>query len=253
LAGEHPMIVITLSRELGSHGDEIAVRVAQELGLRLIDAETINRAAQQAGVPRTALAELEQEGERGLANQVLKALRTMPGLRSAAPFSTPPASEEDTAAPGFSTVTFPFVGLFSPTVPPLSASLEGYVRMVGLVIRGLAHEGNVLLLGRGGQVLLKDHPGTLHIQTVAPLAHRVEVLMTRHALNKRGAQSRVRASDRARFDYLRRYHNVDWLDPTLYHLVINTARVPIATAVNLIIDAQHAIEQAADTGDADAQ
>lgn len=247
------MTVITLSRELGSHGDEIAVRVAQELSLRLIDAETINRAAQQAGVPRTALAELEQEGERGLANQVLKALRTMPGLRSAAPFSVSPASEEDTAAPGLSTVTFPFAGLFSPTVPPLSASLEGYVRMVGLVVRGLAHEGNVLLLGRGGQVLLKDHAGALHIQTVAPVAYRVQVLMTRHALGRRDAQDRVRASDRARFDYLRRYHDVDWLDPTLYHLVINTARVPVATTINLIIDARQAIEQAAGRDDADAQ
>jgi cytidylate kinase len=243
------MTVITLSRELGSHGDEIAVRVAQELGLRLIDAETINRAARQAGVPRTALAELEQEGERGLANQVLKALRTMPGLRSAAPFSTPPAGEEDTAAPELSTVTFPFVGLFSPTVPPLSASLEGYVRMVGLVIRGLAHEGNVLLLGRGGQVLLKDRPGTLHIQTVAPVAHRVQVLMTRHALNKRGAQSRVRASDRARSDYLRRYHGVDWLDPTLYHLVINAGYLSIATAVDMIIAAAKATEQTAEEDD----
>lgn len=247
------MTVITLSRELGSHGDEIAVRVAQELSLRLIDAETINRAAQQAGVPRTALVELEQEGERGLANQVLKALRTMPGLRSAAPFSVSPASEEDTAAPGLSTVTFPFAGLFSPTVPPLSASLEGYVRMVGLVVRGLAHEGNVLLLGRGGQVLLKDHAGALHIQTVAPVAYRVQVLMTRHALGRRDAQNRVRASDRARFDYLRRYHDVDWLDPTLYHLVINTARVPVATTINLIIDARQAIEQAAGRDDADAQ
>lgn len=247
------MTVITLSRELGSHGNEIAVRVAQELGLRLIDAETINRAAQQAGVPRTALAELEQEGERSLANQVLKALRTMPGLGSAAPFSKSRASEENAAAPGLSTVTFPFVGLFSPTVPPLSASLEVYVRMVGLVIRGLAHEDNVLLLGRGGQVLLKDHPGALHIQTVAPVAHRVQVLMTRYALSNRDAQHRVRASDRARFDYLRRYHDVNWLDPILYHLVINTACIPVATAVQLIIETQHAISQAASRDDVDAQ
>ena len=125
--------------------------------------------------------------------------------------------------------------------------------MVDLVIRGLACEGNVLLLGRGGQVLLKDHPGALHIQTVAPLAYRVQMLMTRHALGKREAQNRVRASDRARFDYLRRYHDVDWLDPTLYHLVINTGCLPIDTAVKLIIDAQHAIEQSTGSENADAR
>lgn len=247
------MTVITLSRQLGSHGGNIATEVAQALGLRLIDAETINRAAQRAGVPRLALAELEHEGERGLANQVLKALRTMPGLRSTAPFPISPADERDTTAPGLSTMTIPFAGLFSPTVPPLSASLEGYVRMVGLVIRGLAHEGDVLLLGRGGQVILKSHPGALHIQTVAPISDRVEVVMTRYELGKREAQNRVRASDRARFDYLRRYHDVDWLDPTLYHLVINAGRVRISAAVDLIIGAQQAIEQPAAKDDADGQ
>jgi cytidylate kinase len=240
------MTVITLSRQLGSHGGEIAALVAQALDLRLIDAATINQAAQRAGVPRIALAELEHEGEWGLANQVLKALRTMPNLRSAAQFPTPEPGKEDMAYPGVSSMTIPFAGLFSPTVPPISASLEGYVRMVGLVIRGLAHEGDVLILGRGGQVLLKDYSGALHIQTVAPQAYRVEMLMSRYGLNKRDAQSRLRTSDRSRFDYLRRYHGVDWLDPTLYHLVINAGQMPIGTAVDLIIAAQKAIEPPAE-------
>lgn len=243
------MTVITLSRQLGSSGEEIATEVAHILGLRLIDAATINEAAQRAGVPRVALAEMEHEGERGLANQVLKALRTMPTLGSGP--STPglSAGPEDATHRGVSTITFPFIGLFSPTVPPISASLEGYVRMVDLVIRGLAHEGNVLILGRGGQVLLKNHPGTLHIQTVAPRSYRVQAITARYGLDTRDAQNRVRASDRARSDYLRRYHDADWLDPTLYHLVINSGRMPVATAVELIITAQHALQNKTDNDD----
>lgn len=237
------MTVITLSRQLGSHGDEIATRVAQALNLRLIDAETINQAAQRAGVPRVALAELEHEGQRGLANQVLKALRTMPDLRSTSPYPLSRLEAGDAAYPEASMVTIPFAGLFSPTVPPISASLEGYVRMVDLVIRGLAHEGDVLILGRGGQVILGDHPGALHIQTVAPLAYRLEVIRARSGLSIRDARNRVRASDRARFDYLRRYHDAAWLDPTLYNLIINTGRIPIATAVDLILELQQAIAQ----------
>jgi cytidylate kinase len=226
------MTVITLSRQLGSHGGEIATRVAQMLGLRVIDMATINQAAQKAGVPRIALAELESEGQEGLANQVLKALRTMPSLPSTAPL---PAGDAEALQPGVAALTMPFAGLFSTTVPPLSASLEGYVRMVGLVIKGLAREGNVLILGRGGQVLLKNDPNALHIQTVSPLAIRTEVIMARLGIDKREAQHRVRASDRARSAYLRRYLGAHWLDPTLYHLVINTGRVPVATAVDLII------------------
>jgi cytidylate kinase len=236
------MKVITFSRQLGSHGEEIAIQVARALDLRLIDAGTINQAAQRAGVPRVALAELEHEGERGLANQVLKALRTMPLLRSGGPSPEPVDEAREPSYRSLSNVTIPFTGLFSPTVPPISASLEGYVRMVGLVIRGLAHEGNVLILGRGGQVLLKDYPGALHVQTVASFAYRVEEIIARHGLSRRDAQNRVRASDRARFDYLRRYHNANWLDPTLYHLVLNADRLPIATAIDLIVSAQKAIE-----------
>ena len=123
--------------------------------------------------------------------------------------------------------------------------------MVGLVIRGLAHEGNVLILGRGGQILLKNHPGALHIQTVAPFAKRVEVAMSRYGLSERDAQQRLRASDRARFDYVRRYHDVDWLDPTLYHLVLNTASLPAPAAVKLIVAAQQAIGQKDDDADTD--
>ena len=234
------MTVITVSRQLGSLGGDIAASVAHELGLRLIDAETINQAAERAGVPRIALAELETEGERGLAGRVLHAMRAMPLLPSG---SSRLATSGDVASPRTSTTTFPFGGLFSPTVPPISSSLEGYVRMVGLVIRGLAHEGNVLILGRGGQMLLRNYPGALHVQTVAPFDKRVEVVMSRYGLGGRDAQQRVRASDRARFDYLRRYHDVDWLQPTLYHLVLNTASLPAESVVSLIVAAQKAVDQ----------
>jgi cytidylate kinase len=253
------MTVITISRQLGSHGKEIATKVAEALDLRLVDADTIHRAAQRAGVPQMALAELRHEGEHGLATQVLKALRTMPSLQNPYPTSlqssdiqdsTPPAADavspspaegSEPAYPIRPSLTLPFTGLFSPTVPPISASLEEYVRMVGLVIRGLAREGNVLIIGRGGQVLLKNYPTALHVQIVAPLNYRIEVVMAREGMNKRAAQNRVRASDRARFDYVRRYHDVDWLDSSLYHLVVNTGRVPVATAVDLIVAAKRAM------------
>jgi len=229
------MTVITLSRQLGSHGEEIATQVAQTLGLRIIDAEAINRAAQKAGVPQIALAELEHDRERSLTNRVLNALQAMPSLS--------PLSDVGSVYPNLSGVTIPFTGLFSTTVPPLSTWLDGYVRMVGLVVRGLAREGNVLLVGRGSQVLLRDHPQALHVQVVAPAAHRLDVVMQRHDLSKRDAQNRIRASDRARSDYVRRYHGADWLDPTLYHLAINTGWIPVPMAVNLIIDTQRALAE----------
>jgi cytidylate kinase len=235
------MTVITVSRQLGSHGEEIAASVAQTLDLRLIDAETINTAALKAGVPQIALDELEREGERGLVDQVLTALRTMPKLHGTYSPASSLTREGDTTYRNQPSLTIPFTGLFSPTVPPISASLEGHVRMVGLVVQGMAREGNVLIVGRGGQVLLSQHPQALHVQIVAPFAHRVAVVEERLGLNKRNAQHRVRASDRARFDYVRRYHDADWMAPAMYHLVLNTGWISTAVAADLIIAAQQAI------------
>jgi cytidylate kinase len=245
------MTVITLSRQMGSYGEEIASSVAQALGLRLIDAATINQAAQRAGVPKVALDELEHEGERGLVNQMLKALRTMPGLPSVSPSGGAPAAEAGPVEPESSGLPMPFAGLFSPAARPISASIDSYVRVVGMVVRGLARQGNVLFLGRGGQVLLRNHPTAMHIQVVAPQPLRVEVVMSRLGLSKREALSRVRASDRARSDHLRRYHDADWLDPTLYDLVVNTGRVSVATAVDLIIAVQRARQPAREESQTD--
>jgi cytidylate kinase len=234
--GDGQMSILTVSRQLGSNGDQIAALVAERLGLRLVDSELIGRAAQKAGVPQMALDEIEHEGDRGLATQVLQALRTMPSLQSASIGPPGPSREAGPVHRELTGLTFPFASIFSPTASPISASLETQVRMVGLIIRGLSREGNVVIVGRGGQVLLRKTPCAVHVQVIAPLQQRIEAVRIREGLDWRVAQSRVRASDRARSDYLRRYHGVDWLDPTLYHVVINTGRVSVSMAVDLIVD-----------------
>jgi len=60
------MPIITLSRELGSRGDDVALTVAERLKLRLVGRELINQAARQAGAPEIALAEIDELGLLGL-------------------------------------------------------------------------------------------------------------------------------------------------------------------------------------------
>ena len=227
------MTIVTISRQLGSGGNEIAASVAEALGLRFIDREIINRAAHEAGVPKIALQEMEYEGQRTLVEQVLDILRQMPPLPN--PLET---AQREAATP----LSVHFGGIFSPTVRPMSIAMGDYVRIAGMVIRDLAREGRVIIVGRGSQVLLKDHPAALHIQIVAPFWHRVKTIMEREGLERRATVSRVRTSDRARADYLRRYHNVRWLDPHLYDLVINTDKVPVEVAVGLIVEASRALQ-----------
>jgi cytidylate kinase len=220
------MSVITVSRQLASHGCEIAAKVANMLGFRLIDREIIYRAAEDAGVPKLALEEIGYEGRRNLAERILRAVNTMPAVPS-----TAEAWKREAARP----VSQPYGGIFSPAVPSFSVTLKDYVDMVGIVIRDLAREGNVVIAGRGSQVLLRDAPLALHVQVVASFDHRVATLAQREGIEEREAVDRLKASDRARRDYLRQYHQVNWLDPTLYDLVINTHRIPAYEAAAMIV------------------
>jgi cytidylate kinase len=116
--------------------------------------------------------------------------------------------------------------------------MNDYVHMVEMVIRDLAKGGDVIIVGRGSQVLLRDLPQVFHLQVVAPFEQRVETIMEREGLERREAIARVKASDQSRREYLRRYHRVEWLDPTLYDLVINTGKIPLPLAVEVVAAAQ---------------
>lgn len=225
------MTVITLSRELGSEGDRIASLVAERLGLGLVDRERLYRAARVAGVSGAVLLELEYASEQTLVAQILKSLRSVP----------PTSTEERLSAALMAPLTSPLDGIFSPVLPPASIAIAELVKMLDQVIEKRAREGKVLFLGQGAQVLLRDYAGALHVRITAPLEHRVAVLQAREGLSHTAALRQIRASDRERAEYVRRFHNARWDDPALYHLVINTAFVPVSLAVDLIVTAAQAL------------
>ena len=226
------LAIVTLSRQLASGGDAIARGVAQTLGLRMVDQHVINQAAVEAGVPRVAIEELGYEGQRSLVERMLSVVQGMPAIPTTLDKEAPAASAM-------------FGSLLSPLRPPMSVSMREYVRVVGMVIRDLAHGGDVIIVGRGGQMVLQDMAGVLHVQVIAPFARRLTTLMAREGIDRREATARLRASDRARADYLQRYHGVHWLDPLLYDLVINTDHLPLPVAVATVVGACRALEEQA--------
>ena len=181
------MTVITLSRELGSRGDDVAVALADQLGLRLVGREIINRAAQDVGAGEVALAELDELGLLGL--------------------------------------------------KPSSASLKRYREKVVEIIEAQAAEGNVLLVGRGGQVVLGQRRDVLHVRITAPASVRCATVRERCKVSAEVAAARVAASDAARAGYHKRHFGVRWDDNSLYDLILNMTRVSVPAAVEIIATA----------------
>jgi cytidylate kinase len=117
---------------------------------------------------------------------------------------------------------------------PTDAEYQAYTRAMHSVIEELAAEGRVVIVGRAGQMVLRDRPGTLHVRVIAPFELRVQRLAERYGIALPAARAQVRASDRQRRTYLKRFYNADLDDPDLYDLVLNTARLSAETACDLV-------------------
>lgn len=112
-----------------------------------------------------------------------------------------------------------------------------YHAAVKRIMEELVAEGEVVVLGRAGQVILRDYNDVLHIRIIAPEAVRIERMATRQQIAQRSARAQIEKSDTTRRKYLRRHYHVDWDDPELYDLVLNTERITIPMATDLIASA----------------
>jgi len=241
------MPVITLSRQRGSLGSYIALEVAQRLGLRYLDREIIDSVAREAGVPAQKVEALEERA--GRLARVLYLL----GARSRLPAVASASLREQAAFEARLGALMESEGLSREAAIARLESSGGleytarldYLDLVTSVILEYAAQGNAMIVGRGGQMILRGRPGVLHVQVVARFETRVYNVIQREGVKWREAAHRVRLADEQRAGYMRRFYNVDWLDPGLYDLVISTDQIPSNVAAELIIRAAQAVEAAA--------
>lgn len=100
----------------------------------------------------------------------------------------------------------------------------------------LALKGNVLIRGWGATLLLRAVPHVPCVQVCAPMALRVKRLMQRLETDDEAlARREIEADDSARAARMGEHFNVDWGDPTLYDLTLNTERMPIADCVEAVV------------------
>jgi cytidylate kinase len=100
----------------------------------------------------------------------------------------------------------------------------------------LALKGNVLIRGWGATMLLRSVPHVPCIQVCAPLELRVKRLMERLETDDEAlARREIEADDAARSTRMGEHFNVEWGDPSLYDLTLNTERIPIATCVEQVV------------------
>ncbi len=224
-------IVITVSRQLGSYGSYIAADVAKRLELRYIDREILYRAAEVAGYPDEKMVSLLEEKEHipGLLEKLVNALNAMPLVPT-----VPSATLREGIA--YNQEIAIMIAQENLNQERRQAAGQAYVDLLKQVIEEYAQAGNVIIVGRGGQVVLRNASNALHIRIQAPLEARIVTLMERSGLNEIGAEQQISESDKQRSRYMKHYYDVDWNDPTLYHLTLNTAKISPDLATHLICE-----------------
>ncbi|HEX2089048.1 MAG TPA: cytidylate kinase-like family protein [Actinomycetota bacterium] len=201
------MAVVTVSRQYGAGGFRVARDLADALGFRLVDREIVEEAARRIGWDPEA-AKARDERAPALVEEVGMAL----------------------AGAGHSAGAWP--PLFA---PPPSVDDRSLARATGAVIASLADAGDYVILGRGGQAVLKDRPGACHIALVGDVGDRVRRIMEWQGVDEREARSRCHRVDADRAGYVRRFYGVDIRDPALYDCVLNTSRLDLERAVAVAV------------------
>jgi cytidylate kinase len=100
----------------------------------------------------------------------------------------------------------------------------------------LADRGNVIIIGRGANLITRNLPQVLHVRLVASLESRVEHVRRTRDISGKAAFELVRKEDRGRRRYLKKYFAANIEDPLLYHLILNTDLISYDKAARIIGD-----------------
>jgi cytidylate kinase len=199
------MRAITISRQYGSGGGEVARRLAQRLQWRLFDHQVVMQVAREMGISQEA-ADEHDESLPGIWEQIWQSLQ----------FIQPP------------------VGVEVP-IAAMPTEMRVYLKTLRGVIDTAYNAGHVVIVGRESQVLLAARSDVLHVRVVAPLEQRIRYVMQREGLSQREAQERISKKDASRNQLLKTEYHESPDNPLLYDLVANADFLPLDQVVDLVL------------------
>jgi cytidylate kinase len=195
---------ITFGGEYGCGRREIATRVAEQLGWRLIDSALIEEIARTAHVDPAVVRQFDECVDPWL-HRMRKAL-----WRGG------------------------YEGVVTTTAEDVFDA-EAIAELARCVIQSAASLGDCVIVGRGGQCILQDRDDALHVFLYGPFERRV-ARVARTAKPGENPEEMVRATDRMRHAYIRRFFNQEWTNPHLYDLML-CMTIGEAAAVDAVLAA----------------
>jgi CMP/dCMP kinase len=204
-------VIITISRMFGSGGSDVAARVARALGWSLLDNAVVDEVADRLGVSRSEVSSIEERPP-SLSERIATAMAM---------------SAPELAVP----------------IDDASMLVTAETRIVDVtkrVMQEAVQQGNAVLVGRGAQALLADRPDALHVFCYAPKRFLIEYAIAHRGVNPATAAHDVDKVNKQREQYVKRHWGRDWRSVENYHLCLDTGRLGIELAADVVVDAARA-------------
>jgi len=197
------MAVITISRQFGAGGLSLGRKVADTLGYNFFDEEIIQLVAQKAQVSPDWVRSIEKEAGGKLDKFISNLI----------PRSVVDRILDDQR--GY-------------------IDEEIYVDLLDQIVSKVAEADNSIILGRGGQYILKGHPGVFHVLLVADIENRIGFVETKYQLTRSQATQTVNSEDKKRINLYRKFNKTDYDRPDHYHLTLNMSKISLEKAAELV-------------------
>ncbi len=196
--------IYTIGREFGSMGQLIGEKLAERLGIKCYDKELLQQAAKESGFCE----EIFENHDEKPTNSFLYSLvmdTYSAGNYSAAPFLDMPLNHKV------------FLAQFD-------------------TIKNLAEKESCVIVGRCADYALANNPDVINVFVRAELEDRVKLVSKRMDITENKAKDLVLKNDKQRASYYNYYTSKKWGDTSSYDLTINTSKISVDNAVDLILD-----------------
>lgn len=192
--------IISIGRQLGSGGKEIAEKLGERLNIKVYDKALLEVAAKESGLDTTVFETADEQEH----NSFFSGLFSIHGS----------------------------MGDYMPTGSCIEN--DKLFEIQSETIRGLAERESCIIVGRCAEYVLRDHPGMVSIFITANNEDRIRRVMKTDNLEREKAIDFIEKGDKRRRSYHDYYATTQWGEARCYDICINSSKLGIEGAVDLL-------------------
>ncbi|MCD6586656.1 MAG: cytidylate kinase-like family protein [Desulfobacteraceae bacterium] len=198
------MAVITINKEFGTHSQRVASKLAQQLEYEYIGDQLLAQIARELNLSKHEAETFRQTSKSSVLRLVDKYT----------------------------------CSIVQKVVDREHGCLDdkAYYEKTKELVEKLYVNDNVIILGWGGQCILREKPNTLHVKLIKKAEIKITELMDQQHLSRKAAEHKIKNDEEDFKAYIKEYFKADWNDARLYDLIIDMGKNSVMEAVDLICE-----------------